>query len=269
MRPFFPGRTCTGDLTKETRSTGRRWRGAIVHRMGVAIAAGEYVAGEQMPSETTGPDLLGVSRNAYREAIHYLVGKGMVVTRPKWGTRVLPRNRWNLLDPEVLSWIVKSNPSERFAREIFELVDVVAPAAASIAALRRNAEDLQDMRTSIVEMRRNTASSDARHAADQVFLAAVLRATGNSSLIAITESVTRAANWPIKGRMRAARPIRDTMPHYRKVYEAVAAEDAGGAKAAMRTLLQCARIDWALSVSGPFDQTEDQKYEIIRNGADR
>lgn len=269
MRPSLSSGVRGRGLTKGTTSTGRRWRGAIVHRMGLAVATGEYAAGEQMPTETTGPDMLGVSRNAYREAIHYLVGKGMVATRSKLGTRVLPRNRWNLLDPEVMSWIAQGNQSQKFARALFELVDIVVPAAAGIAALRCRAEDLREMRTAIIEMQRNTASSDARRAANRAFFAAVLRATGNSSLITITESVAKAADWPIEGRMRATRPIRDTVPHYRKVYEAVAAEDAEGAKSAMGMLLQCARTDLALSVSDTSDPSEDHIYGKIRNGADR
>jgi DNA-binding FadR family transcriptional regulator len=42
-----------------------------------------------------------VSRTVAREAIKVLAAKGLVVSRQKVGTRVLPRDQWNLFDPDV------------------------------------------------------------------------------------------------------------------------------------------------------------------------
>jgi DNA-binding FadR family transcriptional regulator len=46
----------------------------------------------------------GVSRTAVREAVKTLTAKGMVLPRPRIGTRVMPQSNWNFLDQELLSW---------------------------------------------------------------------------------------------------------------------------------------------------------------------
>lgn len=70
-----------------------------------------------------------MSRNAYREAIQVLTAKGLIESRPKAGTRVLPRNRWNLLDPEALAWAFTGKPDVQFVRKLYELRSIVEPAA--------------------------------------------------------------------------------------------------------------------------------------------
>ena len=79
------------------RSSGRRLRGAVAHKLGVAILSGRYAPGETLSGEIAFAEELDVSRGAYREAIQVLTAKGLVESRPKAGTRVLPRARWNLL----------------------------------------------------------------------------------------------------------------------------------------------------------------------------
>ena len=71
---------------------------------------------------------LAVSRTAYREAVRTLSAKGLVESRPKAGTRVSERGRWNLLDPDVLAWAFETEPGEAFIRDLFELRKIVEPA---------------------------------------------------------------------------------------------------------------------------------------------
>ena len=47
--------------------------------------------------------MLGVSRTVVREATKVLAAKGMVESRSKRGTVILPRSEWRLLDPDVLA----------------------------------------------------------------------------------------------------------------------------------------------------------------------
>ena len=82
---------------RQPRGTGRRLRGAIAHKLGLAIVSGEYAPGDTLSGEIAFSEALDVSRSAYREAVQVLTAKGLVESRPKAGTRVLPRNRWNLL----------------------------------------------------------------------------------------------------------------------------------------------------------------------------
>jgi len=72
----------------------------VVHANGRKILGGELPPGALLPAE---PEL-GASRTVLREAIKVLAAKGLVEARPKIGTRVRPREAWNLLDHEVLAW---------------------------------------------------------------------------------------------------------------------------------------------------------------------
>ena len=112
-----------------------------------------------------------------------LTAKGLVESRTKAGTRVLPRHRWNLLDPDVLAWAFAGEPDRQFVRDLFELRAIVEPAAAGLAAARRDRDDLQvaEGRRSPL-MRRHTLATDAGRAADRDFHDAILVATRNDAL---------------------------------------------------------------------------------------
>ena len=84
--------------------------------------------------EIEASEALGVSRTAYREAIRILAAKGLIESRPKAGTRVTQRSRWNLLDPDVLGWAFESEPDLDLLESLFELRNIVESAAAALAA---------------------------------------------------------------------------------------------------------------------------------------
>jgi DNA-binding FadR family transcriptional regulator len=151
---------------REPRGTGRRLHGAIAHKLGAAILAGEYLPGDVLSGEVVFSEQLDVSRSAYREAIQALAAKGLVESRPKAGTRVLPRNRWNLLDPEVLGWAFAGQPDMAFIRSLFELRAIVEPAAAALAAERRDKADLKSMRDALAGMTRHTLATEAGRVPD-------------------------------------------------------------------------------------------------------
>ena len=93
--------------------------------------SGEYAPGDKLSGEVAFAEELNVSPSAYREAVQVLTAKGLVESRTKAGTKVLPRHRWNLLDPEVLAWAFAGEPDRKFVGDLFELRAVVEPAAAA------------------------------------------------------------------------------------------------------------------------------------------
>lgn len=228
---------------RSKRDTGRRLHGAIAHRLGTAILSGQYTPGDVLSGEVAFSELLKVSRSAYREAIQVLTAKGLVESRPKTGTRVLPRNRWNLLDPDVLAWAFAGNPDIDFIRALFELRAVVEPAAAAFAAQRRDRADLKLMKDALAAMRRNTLATEAGRAADRDFHDAILRATGNEALMTLSASIGAAVTWTTRFKQRARELPRNPIPDHVRVYDAIAASDPGGASAAMRVLVELALQD--------------------------
>mgnify|MGYP002353467551 CR=1 FL=1 len=156
-----------------------------------------------MPGEVAFAEELQVSRSAYREAIQVLTAKGLVASRPKAGTRVLPRDRWNLLDPEVLGWAFAGEPDIEFVRSLFELRAIVEPAAARLAAQRRDKADLKAMKDALTAMRRHTLTTEAGRAADRDFHKAILQATRNDALLTLSASIGAAVNWTTQFKQRA------------------------------------------------------------------
>src|SRR5579871_5277797 len=90
----------------------RSLHGQVAHDIGRRILGGLVKPGELLPSETELSQRLGVSRTALREAIKVLAGKGLIESRPKTGTRVRPRESWNFLDPDVLTWAFAGHAAE-------------------------------------------------------------------------------------------------------------------------------------------------------------
>lgn len=225
------------------RGTGRRLHGAIAHKLGTAIVSGEYAPGDVLTGEVAFSEALNVSRSAYREAMQVLAAKGMVESRPKAGTRVLPRERWNLLDPDVLGWAFAGEPDVNFVRSLFELRAVVEPAAAGFAAERRSRGDLKAMKDALDAMDRHTLATDAGRGADRDFHAAVLRATGNDALMVLSASIGAAVNWTTQFKQRQRALPRNPLPDHVKVFDAIVAGDAETATKAMRVLVDLALAD--------------------------
>ncbi|WP_375286924.1 FadR/GntR family transcriptional regulator [Sphingomonas sp.] len=225
------------------RGTGRRLHGAIAHKIGTAIVSGEYAPGDTLSGEVAFAEQLNVSRSAYREAMQVLAAKGLVESRPKAGTRVLPRERWNLLDPDVLAWAFAGEPDIDFVRSLFELRTIVEPAAAGLAAQRRDRADLKVMKDSLTAMRRLTLANEAGRAADRDFHNAILRASHNDALVVLSASIGAAVNLTTQFKQRRRELPRNPIPDHARVYDAIAAQDPAAATDAMRVLVDLALED--------------------------
>ncbi len=223
--------------------TARRIHGSIAHDLGIAILTGAYAPGDVLPGEIEFSERLQVSRSAYREAVRILAAKGLVESRPKTGTRVSERSRWNVLDPDVLAWTFASEPSESLVRGLFELRMIVEPSAAELAAQRRTEADLADMLRALDEMERCGLSTEEGRTADQQFHQAVLAATRNAPLVALASSIAAAVTWTTIFKQRNHAPPRDPMPDHRRIYRAIADADPAAARAAMTELVRLALED--------------------------
>jgi DNA-binding FadR family transcriptional regulator len=226
----------------------KRLHDTLADRLGVAIVTGTYQPGEVLENEIQASERLHVSRSAYREAVRVLSAKGLVESRPKTGTRVSPRKRWNLLDPRVLAWMFEGEVTREFLRDLFELRMVVEPAAAELAALRRDADDLSRINRALEEMARYGLSEAEGRVADQRFHNAILEATRNEALITLSSTIAAAVSWTTIYKQRNRELPRDPMPDHRAVALAIANADPVAAKAAMTELVRLAFEDTELSL---------------------
>lgn len=215
----------------------------IARELGTAILGGRYGPGHAFRGEIEESAALGVSRTAYREAIRILIARGLLESRPKVGTHVTARERWNLLDPEMLAWMFSGEPEPRYVQDLFELRGIIEPAAAALAAVRRTVEQLATMREALDEMRKLGLGTDAGQLADRQFHRVLLEATGNAALISLAGSVGAAVQWTTHFKQRTGKVPRDPLPEHEDVFLAIEAGSAEDARAAMSELLRFALED--------------------------
>lgn len=231
------------ELVDEGLRKRLRIHGSIAHDIGVKIVSGDYPPGHVFEGEIAASDSLHVSRTAYREAVRILAAKGLVEARPKTGTRVSDRSKWNLLDPDILSWIFETEPAAELIASLFELRGIVEPRAAALAATRRTSNHVERMARALEGMEEHKLMSEQGRAADQDFHAALLDAADNPFLVSLTSGISAAVAWTTIYKARRKRLVRDPVPDHRAVYEAIAAGDPYAAHAAMKHLVDMALKD--------------------------
>jgi DNA-binding FadR family transcriptional regulator len=217
--------------------------GTIARDLGVAIVSGRYRPGHVLDGEVEASSRRRVSRTAYREALRILAAKGLVHSKPRIGTRVSPHEQWQLLDPDVLAWAFSGEPASEVLHALYELRSIVEPAAAALAAARRTQQQLDHMRRALEDMARLTLHVEAGRVADQEFHAVLLAATANPFVVSLTNGVTAAVNALTEFKQRIAPLKRDPLPDHWRVYDAIAAKNAEGARDAMRELIRLAVMD--------------------------
>ncbi len=161
--------------------TGRGQVKSVVDILGQRIAAGQYIEGETLPVEQQLADSLSVGRNTLREAVKVLSGKGLIFTAPRSGTKIRPKNEWNMLDPDVLSWHADpETTTPEFLLALLEIRRIIEPKAAELAAVRATREDVAIILAAYDDMRCHREDSSQRVAADIQLHSAILTASHNA-----------------------------------------------------------------------------------------
>jgi len=221
----------------------------IARDLGIAILSGRHPPGTLFEGEIESAERLSVSRTAYREAVRILAAKGLIESRPKAGTRVTPRARWNLLDPDLLAWMFSGEPDPDFVRDLFELRGIIEPAAAEFAALRRTESQLAELAAALEQMRAHGLSTTIGRAADQRFHNAILAAAHNAALASLAGSVGAAVSWTTTFKHRKQLLPRDPVSDHEAVMIAIRASNPYRARDTMQTLLRHALADMDVALS--------------------
>jgi DNA-binding FadR family transcriptional regulator len=210
----------------------------VTESIGRSILRGEVAAGAALPVEDVLAASHGVSRAVVREAMKVLAAKGMVSIRPSTGTRVLPRGRWQLLDPDVLDWLGGSAPEPDFVTELLELRLMIEPEAARLAARRATAADVAAMRAALVRMGAALDGEGDYVSADIAFHEALLEAAHNRFLNQLGGAMARLLRFSTNLSWRYPDAARGSLPVHGAVLEAVARGDGEDAAAHVLHLIE-------------------------------
>lgn len=227
--------------TLAPRHAGARIAGTSVHaslasEIGRRIVRGDYAPGAILPNEAKWAETFDVSRSAVREAIKMLMAKSLLASRPKIGSWVEPRERWNLLDRDVLSWYASSPDVEGFLRTVQEFRYIIEPEATAFAAMRRTDEQMEEISRACYEMG-NATNLVERTSADTRFHLAILRASGNELLVPLGVLIESALQHLFMHVTREVGNMRHAQTLHENIEKCIRLKRPDAARNAVRKLL--------------------------------
>jgi DNA-binding FadR family transcriptional regulator len=199
-------------------------RSACAHglaaKLGRDILSGVYPAGSLLPQQAEMCRRLLVSRTALREALSFLAAKGLIVARPKIGTRVRPTSEWNLLDPEILSWRLQLSPADSVG-DLLALRQLIEPETAALAACCRTGDAMERIGQAC-DLGDQLGNEEYLTVADLDFHTAVASATNNNLMIALGRLIHAALEMAVRACGTEMTHFRDTHArHQHLVFEAI------------------------------------------------
>lgn len=232
---------------QERPELGRNLTYGLLEFLGKAIVTGQF-DDAPFPIEAELVRRYGISLTVTREAVKMLCAKGLLTSRPRQGTQVLPTSCWHLFDPDVLRWLVERKLEIDLLRQFNQLRAAIEPEGAALAARCASAGDLAAIAEGLARIEAAKAGWDDPVAAGIAFHVSILYATQNPFYAQFRDVVGSALQTSIRfgaGFHGKAMKIAD----YHAVYDAIRAADSDGARGAMRRLigrvLDC--IDRAIS----------------------
>ncbi|HEX4305868.1 MAG TPA: GntR family transcriptional regulator [Solirubrobacterales bacterium] len=172
--PGVPGAAALGQfLPVQTRDH------QLAERLVTAIALGEYVPGQRLPSERDLETIAGVSRKTARQALHRLEEEGYVTIRRGRSGGAYVLSSWGKSSRTMVSNILI--PRWELFEDLFQLRRAVDSMVASKAALRSNENDIAAIRDGV----RGYSEAEGRNASRQADLrlhSVIAAAARNSSL---------------------------------------------------------------------------------------
>jgi|UPI0006875EB6 DNA-binding FadR family transcriptional regulator len=225
--------------------TSRGLHDQVVNELGLRIIRDEFGDKGLLPTE---PELVaefGVSRNALREAVKVLVGKGLLEVRPKTGTRIRPKNEWNLLDRSVLDWHASSKEKTRHSFELVEFRLIVEPKASYLAAKRASKQERLAILAACTRLEDCVSHPDDIPETDIVFHNLIHLASQNALLIYLGKLVGSLMSVQVKLTSENIERFKKGLPYHRKLAEAIADKDPERAAAMSTALVRMPYADLA------------------------
>ncbi len=220
---------------RTTGGTGRNLTQATLDILGRAIVTGEYDT-RPFPTEADIARLHGISRSVTREAVKMLTAKGLVSARPRKGTVVRPAATWNLLDPDVLHWMLDRQFSVELLRHFNQLRVAIEPEAAALAARFADDDDHARIAAGLARMAAAERGEDDPLDADIAFHVAVLLAAKNPFYAQFRDMVSTALRTSIRFTNTIVGRSASVEQHA-AVADAIARGDDDAARIAMRAII--------------------------------
>ena len=225
------------------RSAARNFHSFVISELGTGIVSGRFPVGSILPNDAAMMDKYGVSRTVLREALKTLEAKGLVEARPKVGTRISPRSRWNMFDIEVLSWHFETKSDRSFVDNLFDVRRSLQLPAADRAAVLRTGEHIRLLKYWAYQMELSRDQAEPFALAELELHRLIMDASRNPflrsacSMVELSLAVTVSASLE----MTPAFDRGDQIRQHNTLVSAVENADSKAARAAMAVIIDAER----------------------------
>jgi len=208
----------------------------VAQDIGARILKGEFAPGDLLPNEAESCRAYGVSRTAVREAMKMLTAKGLIISRPKIGSRVQPRDSWNLLDRDVLVWYCAAAERSHFLASMHQVRSILEPEAAALASVNYTPEQIRGIDEALIGMR-DATDLHGWNLYDVKFHLAILWAAGNELLVPFGFLIESALGTMFDFTGRHNQDWRKAYPLHEAIVVAIRKRRPEAARKAVRALL--------------------------------
>jgi DNA-binding FadR family transcriptional regulator len=220
------------------KPNGQNLTYAIVEKLGHAVVTQAYGDADPFPIEAELCRQFSASRTVLREAVKMLTAKGLLSARPRQGTWIQPEERWNLLDPDVLRWLLERKFSLQLLAEFTEIRLAIEPMAAMLAAASAPSGDVAKIGHAIERMKAAASGDDDPLESDIAFHVSVLHATGNRFYVQLEDVINAALRISIRFTNTFKGVALADVNAHKKVLDAIEAKQPQRAYDAMETIIR-------------------------------
>jgi len=195
----------------------------IVEQIRQLISEGELRPGDKLLSERELSDRLQVSRASVREAMSALEIMGLIEVRPGDGTFIRKTSVDSIIGPMALILSMEKDT----IMELLEVRKVLEVEAAGLAAERATQEEIEEMRDALEQMSLDLNEGKLGEAADHKFHYAIYKATRNSILLRLMNTVSDSMQQNIRTNRQRLYLIPDNperlLKEHKSIYQAIVA----------------------------------------------
>ena len=208
----------------------------VAHRIETLVRSGQLGRGSRLPPEPRLAEMLNVSRASLREALKGMMFLGLLKARPGDGTYLQPT--LSSMVSRHFQWMLLLQEIKYF--ELYELRQILEPAAAALAARRATREDHDQMRAALVAMRAAVHDPALFVRAEMEFHGAITQASKNAAIQSTMRMMYGAL---AEGRHRVlplVKSLERHCAHHERIYKLIADGAADSARRAIAADLKYA-----------------------------
>ncbi|HAT46168.1 MAG TPA: hypothetical protein DCS90_13790 [Ktedonobacter sp.] len=214
----------------------------VANQIEKRILSGELRSGDRLPTERDLAEQFHASRTAVREAMKILAQKGLVDMRPGRGTIVIdgaPKAMQHSIGLVMKLKLGEVGGSDN----LVEVREILETEIAALAAARATEKEIAALQEAVRVMDECLNDADAFIAADNQFHQALAKATQNTLILILVDSIVNPLSEQRKQIFEVQGGPERGQFHHKCILESIMRRDPVGARAAMRAHLRQVRED--------------------------